>query len=134
MIVPNDVTIAVIDGRSLRLFRNVGHEPHVDLAALPEPALEPAHAGSGIRHRSSAANPDDQRLREDDFAAAVAGYLNKQVLGSQIRKLIVIADPRSLGELRRHFHAALTERLLAEIAKDLAGQSTSEIEAAIVLA
>jgi protein required for attachment to host cells len=129
MIVPNDAVIAVIDGKRLRLFRNKGHEPHVDLVQLEEPTPEPTNAGSGTHHHSSLANPDSRRMKEDDFAAAAAGYLNREVLQGRIRQLIVIADPRSLGELRRHFHSALTERLLAEIDKDLTGQSTDEIQA-----
>jgi protein required for attachment to host cells len=132
MIVPNDATIAVIDGKRLRLFLNKGHEPHVDLTSLPEPEFGPANAGSGVRHRSSAANPDRSRLEEDDFIAAAAGYLNREVLDGRIRQLLVIADPRSLGELRRHFHDALTARLVAELAKDLAGQTDVAIRAAIM--
>lgn len=131
MIVPNNATIAVIDGKKLRLFRNKGHEPHIDLTDLPKPEIGSAHAGSGTRHRSSAANPDDSRLEEDDFAAAAASYLNKEVLEGRIQQLLVIADPRSLGELRRHFHSALSTRLVAEIAKDLTGQSDRAIQTAI---
>lgn len=133
MIVPNDTVVAVVDGEKLRLFRNKGHEPHLNLIALEEPALDPANAGSGTHHRSSLANPDSRRLSEDDFVAAAASYLNGEVLQGRVRRLVVIADPRSLGELRRHFHPALIERLLAEIDSDLAGQSVNEIQAALAL-
>ncbi|MBB3463108.1 host attachment protein [Rhizobium sp. BK377] len=131
MIVPNGAAIAVVDGKRLQLFQNKGHEPHIDLAPLAEPALEPANAGSGTRHRSSLANPDSRRMEEDDFVAAAASYLNKEVLQGHVRQLMVIADPRSLGELRRHFHPALEERLIAEVAKDMTGLALGEIEAAL---
>jgi protein required for attachment to host cells len=45
--------------------------------------------------------------------------------------LVVIAAPRALGEMRKHYHKALTAKLLGEIAKDLTGHSMVEVEAAI---
>ena len=32
MILPNDTTVAVVDGEKLRLFRNKGMEPRIQLA------------------------------------------------------------------------------------------------------
>ncbi|UXN68011.1 host attachment protein (plasmid) [Devosia neptuniae] len=39
--------------------------------------------------------------------------------------------PRALGEMRKHYHKALTAKLLGEIAKDLTGHSIGDVEAAI---
>ncbi|MFA6156816.1 host attachment protein [Mesorhizobium sp.] len=134
MILPNGATVAVVDGGRLRLFRNKGHEPHVDLVSLPDPEVGSGHAGSGTRHRSSTANPDDGRLKEDDFIAGAAKHLNAEVLAGRIQQLLVIADPRSLGELRKHFHGTLTGRLVGEIGKDLSGQTDASIQSAIMAA
>lgn len=131
MILPNDTTVAVADGEKLRLFRNKGHEPRIELVALPDPDIEAGNQGSGARHRSVTANPDDRRLSEDDFAAAAAGYLNRQVLAGGIGKLFVIADPRTLGEMRRHFHGQLEARLVGDLARDLTGHGIDAIEAAL---
>ncbi len=128
MIIPNGTTVAVADGGKLRLFRNKGAEPHIVLEALPEPEIESHNEGSGSRHRSTSANPDRSRLAEDDHASSTAGYLNRQVLDGKVEKLIVIADPRSLGEMRKHFHAATVAILIGEIAKDLAGHSIDAIK------
>jgi len=133
MILPNGAVVAVVDGETIRLLRNTGHEPHVDLVSLPEPDLS-GHAGSGGRHRSSTANPDRARLAEDDFAAAAAEYLNVQALAGAMQWLVIAADPRTLGELRRHFHAALGTKLIGEIAKDLTGHSPKAIASAIAAA
>ena len=131
MIVPNRTTVAVADGHALRLFRNKAHEPGIELVALPEPDIEVGNQGSGTRHHSSAANPDGARLREDNFAAAAAAYLNRQVLSGGIEKLVVIADPRTLGEMRRHFHDALVPKMVGELAKNLSDHDVKAIEAAL---
>lgn len=45
--------------------------------------------------------------------------------------LIVIAAPRTLGELRKHYHKALSAKLLGEIAKDLTSHAIADIEKVI---
>lgn len=132
MILPNETTVAVVDGENLRLFRNKGHEPHIELVALPDPDIAADNQGSGTRHRSSTANPDAGRLAEDNFAAAVAGYLNRQILAGSIADLFVIADPRTLGEMRRHFHDALKAKLVGDLAKDLTARSASDITETLI--
>jgi protein required for attachment to host cells len=134
MILPNGAVVAVLDGKKMRLFRNRGHEPSVDLVELPEPDLRPANVGSGGRHHSSTANPDSPRLLEDDFAAAAAAYLNREALAGRIGQAVIVADPRSLGELRKHFHQALGAKLIGEIGKDLVGHSPEAITAAVIAA
>lgn len=131
MILPNDTTVAVADGRKLRLFRNKGREPNISLIALDVPEIEAGNWGSGGRHRSAAANPDDSRLDEDNFAAEAAAYLNRAVINGNIASLYIIADPRTLGEMRRHFHDNLRSKLVGELAKDLAGHSLEAIESAL---
>ena len=134
MILPNGTVVAVLDGKTMRLFRNRGHEPHIDLAEAHEPSLDAANVGSGGRHRSSTANPDAHRLQEDNFAAAAAAYLNREALAASFEHLAIVADPRTLGELRKHFHAALSARLVGELAKDLAGHSPESIAQALAAA
>lgn len=131
MILPNGAFVAVIDGERMRLFRNHGHEPHVTLIDLPKLDLDAENTGSGGRHRSSSANPDSSRLEEDNFVAAAAAYLNREALAGKIGALAIIADPRTLGELRQHFHSVLEAKLVGQIAKDLVEHSREAIEAAI---
>jgi Protein required for attachment to host cells len=131
MILPNGAIVAVIDGQGMQLFRNVGHEPHIDLASLPEPDLGVDNTGSGARHRSSSANPDSRRLAEDDFAAAAAEHLNREVLAGRIEQLVIIADPRTLGELRKHYHDELAGRLIGQLPKTLTRHSSEIIRNAI---
>lgn len=134
MILPNSATVAVADGETLSLFRNGAHDGALSLSAIAAPELDGGNAGSGGRHRSSAGNPDDKTQAEDGFAAASAAWLNRQVLDGKINALMVIAAPRTLGELRRHYHKQLQAVLVGELAKDLVGRPLAEIEAAVAAA
>lgn len=122
------------DGEKLNLFRNSGDEANPSLIASAVEDVTNENKGSGARHQSSSANPDNSRIEEDSFAAGTAELLNRQVLGGQIDNLIIIAAPRTLGELRKHYHQKLSTVLIGEITKDLTGHSAREIEKAVAAA
>lgn len=134
MKIPKDATIAVADGEILNLYRNDGEATAPKISALPNSDISTENKGSGSRHRSSAANPSDSQQDEDSFAAGIATMLNKRVLDGKIDALIIVAAPRTLGELRKHYHAALSAVLVGEIAKDLTGHSLADVEKSIVAA
>ena len=128
MQLPKGTIVAVADGEKLSLFRNAGNETHPKLTPLPVPEVETSNKGSGGRHGSSSANPDDKRQDEDSFASGIAAVLNKQAVDGHVENIVVIADPKTLGELRKHYHAKLSAALLKEIPKDLTGHSTADLE------
>ncbi|GGI82401.1 hypothetical protein GCM10007973_18510 [Polymorphobacter multimanifer] len=123
--------VAVIDGEHLNLYRNTGTDSALSLTALETPVPSGDNKSAGSRHHSSSANPNESRLEEDSFAAAAAAMLNKQALENDFDALVVIAAPKTLGELRKHWHKALEAKLLAELAKDLTSHSIADIEAAL---
>jgi len=129
---PHGTTIAVTDGQKLRVFRNNGDELRLRLTELPEPELHPHNKGGGRRHHTGPDNPDDQRLEEDSHAAAAADWLNSQVLSGDITQLFVVAPPRTLGELRRHYHAKLKDQLLGELGKEHTHDSQDFLHDALV--
>lgn len=131
MKLPKNAVVAVADGENLNLFRNTGDEGSPSLTALPDADVSTTNKGSGGRHHNSSANPSDSQQDEDGFAAGIAALLNKQVLDGKIEDLVVIAAPRTLGELRKHYHKALEARLVGEISKDLTSHSVADIEKAI---
>jgi protein required for attachment to host cells len=131
MLLPKGATIAVADGEKLRMFTNSGDENAIKLAPLPAAEVDGDHTGSGARHQSSAANPDDDQQKKDGFAVGIADILNQRVLSGKIDHLVVIAAPRTLGELRKHYHKTLEPKLFAEISKDLTGHSLEDIETAL---
>jgi len=129
MILPKGALVAVVDGEKLVMFKNTG-DLTPELTALPTPDINSVGGGSGS-HPSSAANPDDSTQAEDGYAAGVAALLNQQALSGQFEHLFVVAAPKTLGELRKHWHKALEAKLVGELAKDLTGQPTDAIATAI---
>jgi protein required for attachment to host cells len=130
MLIPHGTLIAVVDGQNFNLFRNAGNEAEPELTALPSPALD-SHNHSGVGHHSVPGNHADSLVAEDAHAGAAAAWLNQQVLGHKLDNLVVIAAPRTLGELRRHYHKQTEKVLLRELSKDLVGRKAPEILAAL---
>jgi protein required for attachment to host cells len=131
MLLPNNAYVAVADGEKLQLDRNDGDAGAPSFAAMQVPQVDGDNKGSGGRHASSSANPDDSQQDEDGFAAGITAMLNQQVLAGHIESLVIIAAPRTLGELRKHYHKTLSAKLLGAIAKDLTGHSLKDVEATI---
>ena len=129
MKLPKGALVAVVDGEKIALFENSGQQD-VQLTARPTPAIEERASGAAGRI-SSEANPDNDTQAEDGFAMGVADVLNKMVLTNKVEHLLVIAAPKTLGQLRKGWHKETEGRLLGEIAKDLTGHSTDQIAAAI---
>jgi protein required for attachment to host cells len=127
MLIPHGTLVAVADGKILELFRNVGDQTRLDLSALPPPDL-PAHGrDSGSRHRSSTAEHAKHLQEEDSHAAAVVAWLNHEAIDGRIGGLVVVAPPRTLGEMRRHYHSTLKAKLVGELAKELTGKPAATI-------
>ena len=57
-----------------------------------------------------------------------AALLKRGAMEGDYEKLIVVAPPKTLGELRKHYHKEVANRLVAEIPKDLTGHPVAEIE------
>ena len=130
MLLPHGTILALVDGQNFELYRNAGDEAEPELAALPAPRLD-SHNHSGGGHHSSAGNHADRQVSEDAHAIAAVNWLNAEVLGHRIEHLIVFAAPRTLGEMRRHYHKQTERALIKEYAKDLLGRQPGEILAAL---
>lgn len=130
MLLPHGTIVALVDGKNFHLFRNAGNEAEPDLVEAAAPRLD-AHNHSGASHRSSSGNHSDMLVAEDAHAIAATEWLNHEVLAHRIANLVVIASPRTLGEMRRHYHKQLEQALLGELAKDLSGRKGPEIVAAL---
>jgi protein required for attachment to host cells len=131
MQVPQNTVIAVADGEKLSLFQNEGNALDIKLKAMPAEEIDSSKIASGARHSSSAANPDDSQQEEDGFGSGITDMLNRQVLEGKIKNLVIIAAPRTLGEMRKGYHKQLSAVLIGELDKDLTGHSVQDIEKAL---
>ena len=84
--------------------------------------------------RGSMAETDFHQLEEDRFAAETAEMLKKRALNNEFESLIIVAPPKTLGELRKHYHKEVEDRLRGEISKDLTGHTVPQIEEALLKA
>ena len=130
MLLPHGAVIAVVDGEKFELYRNSGNEAVPNVSPLKAPKLDEHNRDSGARHISSSANPR-QLIEADSHIAAVVSWLNRQATGGEIKHLIVVAPPRTLGEMRRRYDKQLEAVLLGELHKELIGRSGSDILAAL---
>jgi protein required for attachment to host cells len=143
MDIPRNAHVLVVDGRKLLLFKNKGsaaapklsveaHREHDSAATHDQGSDKPGQTQSRIGAvRSGYEETDFHQQDEDRFAVDAADMLKREALAGRIEALIVIAAPRTLGELRRHYHAEVKKRVVGEIAKDVASRPTGEIAAII---
>ncbi|WP_296722532.1 host attachment protein [Erythrobacter sp.] len=134
MKLPHKAHVALIDGESFTLFRNDGQIFEPSLVEVDKPDLEVTNYSAGVRHQDSGRKPDSTDLDELAHGAAAAEWLNARAIAGDLEALLIIADPKTLGEMRQHYHVELKQRLVGEIDKTLTGQSTDRIESAIVAA
>ena len=79
-------------------------------------------------HRSAVQNTDWHEIGKQRFAKDIADVLNKAAQANRFSKLVVVAPPKTLGDLRKEFDSEVTDRIIAEIDKDLTNQPPHEIE------
>lgn len=134
MALPQGTALAVVDGTKFEFYRNIGTEaePKLDTVQTPDLELTNFSAGarindSGTRHAARTGDGSNDAVDESAHAIAVADWLNHQVLQHKIDKLVVIADPKSLGEMRKRYHKQLEGVLLTELAKTMTGRPAADI-------
>ena len=144
MNLPNNALVLVADGRKMLFLRNHGEGTQIDLrleshreqgdAANGDQAGDaPRSSGAGVGGRRSALGETDfHQIEEDRFAAEAADLLRERALSGDFNSLVVVAPPRTLGELRKHYHKEVASRIVDEFHKDLTGCTIEEIEAALV--
>lgn len=132
MNVPPKAHVAVVDGSRFLLLRNGADARYPALELVGEPDLDPTNRSQGkLRHSITSTPEAGNDLDEAAHVAAAAEWLNHAVLTQKIDDLIVVADKRSLGELRRHYHKELEARLRGELGKALTNVPIDRIEQAI---
>ena len=132
---PHKAHIALVDGARFVLLRNDGQIFEPKLAKVAEPSLDPTNYSAGVKHQDRSGQiKGNTDLDELAHAAAAADWLNAKAIAGEMNDLVVIADPKTLGEMRRHYHKELEKRLVGEIDKALTGEPIDRIEKAIAAA
>ena len=140
MRVPHNSFVLVADGRKSLFFRNEGDGEFPNLCVERKEVREnPDHheqasdtAGMAMNviggHGGTMTEVDFHQLEENRFAADTAEMLRQRALRNDFESLVVVAPPKTLGELRKHYHKEVEKRLVAEVPKDLTNVPVEEIE------
>ncbi len=132
MRLPQNAHVAVVDGTQFRFFRNAGQADAIKLEGIAADEVEATNKSAGIRDHEATSRKDGGRhLEELSHAAGVAERLNGMAVAGKIEKIAIIADPSSLGEMRRHYHTELKNALVGEIDSTLTNSSLEDITRAL---
>lgn len=134
MKLPAQAHVAVVDGERFLLMRNCGTTAEPVLECESEPEVGVTNHSAGVRHQDGARTRTIEPMDKFAHAAGVAEWLNHEVLTHRIERLLVIADPDTLGEMRLHYHKQTKLALLGELAKQLTGMPGPDILKAIAAA
>ena len=131
MRIPHRTLVAIVDGAHFALLRHSGNDAEPVLQTKAMPALDfHGHASGGQHGRMNGHDPASHII-EARHSAAVVQWLNSEVLAHRIHHLVIIASPRTLGELRPHYHGQLRTVLRRELAKEMVGRTGTEVLAAL---
>jgi protein required for attachment to host cells len=138
--VSHNALVLVGDGQKALFLRNKGSAQHVALEV--ERVLEqdnPATREQGTDRpgrsvasvgaaRSAVEEADWHHIAKERFADEIADALYRHAHENRFAKLVIIAPPKVLGNLRKAFHSEVTDRIIGEIPKELTAHPVPQIE------
>ena len=82
----------------------------------------------GHAQRSGVQQTDWHRLEEERFADELAEMLYKRAHAGEFRRIVLVAAPNVLGDLRNKLHQEVRDRVVGEVPKTLTNHPVEEIE------
>lgn len=142
----HDIWVVVADGEKALFLRNEGDAEYPNLQVMRElneenpPTREQGtdqpgrfHDGPSP-HRSAMEETDWHRIAKERFADEIADRLYKYAHRGDFEKLVIVAPPLVLGEMRQKLHKEVSDRVEAEISKTLTGHPVDQIEKILMAA
>lgn len=143
--VHNGAWVLIGDGRRALFFVNHGDATLPDLRVLETridenpPTREqgsdrPGRAFSGKGGiRSAVEDADWHEIEETRFARAMADRINAAAESGDFSEIVIVAPPRTLGEIRKDLSKKAQEKVIGELHKDLTRHPLPAIEKALAL-
>lgn len=144
--VHNGAWVLVGDGRRALFFYNHGDADLLDLRVIETrvennpPSCEQgtdapgrAFARAGAHARSAMGEVDWHELEEERFARAMADRINAAAESGEMKEIVIVAPPKTLGEIRKDLSPAAQGKVAGELHKDLTKHPLPEIEKALAL-
>lgn len=123
----HNALVVVADGHQAVLFRNTAKQ---GVELTEQDRLGPKN----LQDESQGKQPQETSPKDEDeatFAKQLAETLNQMVLKNEVDELAIIADPSTLGAMRRHYHKMLEQKLVKEVAKTMTAASGADIAKAL---
>lgn len=142
----HDMFVVVADGEKALFLRNEGDALYPNLEVVREireenpPTREqgsdrPGRFNDGPSvHRSAVADTDWHRAQKEKFADDIADRLYRLAHRGDFDKLVIVAPPLVLGEMRRKLHKEVSDRIVGEVPKTLTNHPVYEIEKLLMAA
>jgi len=135
------IWVAVCDAGRFLLLQNNGDVDVLDLRIIahekPDEGDRPGRSGrgpspDGSKARTGRAQSQSvEDLAERRFVESIALELEERIAGGGIQRLVLMADPKTLGIMREKLSETARSVIDTEIAADFAHKTVIEIEAAI---
>ena len=122
---PDRTFVVVATGDKAKAFRIVNGSLDHQADWSPENLADDGPAGKTPPEMSA------RELNEATFAKQIAERLYKMAHAGKFDKLILIADPDTLGQIRQSLHQSVSDAIVLEIAKTLTNSTVDDIERAI---
>ena len=144
MTIPKNALVLVVDGRKMLFLRNQGEGDQIQLVTEDHhqredqkdhelksdaPGLGAQRGGYG---RPAMDETDFHQLEEDRYAADAADQLRVRALAGDFEALVIVAPPKTLGELRKHLHKEVKRRVVMELAKEMTDRPLPDIAAMLM--
>lgn len=142
----HDTWVLVADGEKALFLRNEGDALYPNLQVVRELRHEnpPTHDQGTDRpgrfndgpnvHRSAVQETDWHRIAKDRFADEIADRLYKMAHKGTFERIVLVAQPQVLGEMRKKLHKEVNDRVKAEVPKTLTNHSIDQIEKILLAA
>lgn len=139
MRITNGTHVVIADSeKALYLVnRTDGEDPHLQVAkqeqqdnpaTRDQAANRRGHMAPGVGPKSAFDDTDWHELQKERFAEDIADHLYEMAHSGEIERLILVAGPKVLGNIRDALHVTVREKIVAEVDKNLAGHPLHEIE------
>lgn len=138
----NKTWILIADGARAKVYQNLG--PGTGLRETDFPEMFASHVPSrdihadgpgrmqsapgGVVHRMDYTS-DPHREQKRDFAGDIAGFLKLQERENAFDDLIIVAPPKTLGDLRDALDKSVARHVTIEVAQDLTKIPVHELSA-----
>ncbi|WP_296421002.1 host attachment family protein [Pseudooctadecabacter sp.] len=109
-------------------FEVMDKETQDNPSDIEQSANRPGRMADSQGNKSAFQDTDWHELAKERFAEDIADQLYDLAHHGKIDRLVLVAGPKVLGNIREALHKVVQDKIVAEVPKNLAGHPLNEIE------